>query len=396
MNAHTMNKFLFTLALLPALLTVSEGRTTLTASQPYGLRGEVVQVEVHYSSDSAEVVGAQFTLEYDPAQMTVGEILEGNASADHELFDEQETGKISLATPDEQDLFRGTLASFLLMRTCPRRPRQRLFSRRKLFWSPRPEKRSRTKPSKRSTTRFQVRRRGRPPSFGFAFAFLSAEDDGSDRPPVGLGRHRQVGQRATTPTRPGQYLITITASNFLGSKEATRRITVNAPYWALDADELGNGWKSFDWFGAFYQTTDSLDLSPEFVGSTVTGKPSTTPGCGRICGTGADQRPNLSPSCQIHRRLAVFSARQPQPCPTYDYGESMARRLLIPRNLACPYPFFPNLEIVFRPDDPLPRMGRGPVPDLGHDSDGLTDRFVQVQHRQRFRFRDLEQRRFDR
>ena len=72
MNVYTMNKFLLTFAFLFTLLSVSQARTTLTASQPYGLRGEVVQVEVHYSSDSSEVVGAQFTLEYDPAQMTVG------------------------------------------------------------------------------------------------------------------------------------------------------------------------------------------------------------------------------------------------------------------------------------------------------------------------------------
>ena len=113
MNVHTMNKFIFTLAFLFTLLSVSQARTTLTASQPYGLRGEVVQVEVHYSSDSSEVVGAQFTLEYDHAQMTVGEVLEGNASADHELFDEQETGKISLTllSMTNKTFSEGTLAS---------------------------------------------------------------------------------------------------------------------------------------------------------------------------------------------------------------------------------------------------------------------------------------------
>ena len=63
------------------------GRTTLTPSQPSGAQGDVVNVEVHFSSDTTEVVGAQFTLTYDPAVMTAGEISTGTAVSNHEVFD---------------------------------------------------------------------------------------------------------------------------------------------------------------------------------------------------------------------------------------------------------------------------------------------------------------------
>ena len=42
------------------------GRTTLTPSQPSGNKGDVVSIDLHFTTDTAEVVGAQFALEYDP------------------------------------------------------------------------------------------------------------------------------------------------------------------------------------------------------------------------------------------------------------------------------------------------------------------------------------------
>ena len=68
-------------------------RTTLTPSQPSGERGDVISIDLHFTSDSAEVVGAQFALEYDPAQMTVGEITKGSAITDHEVLTNREMGK---------------------------------------------------------------------------------------------------------------------------------------------------------------------------------------------------------------------------------------------------------------------------------------------------------------
>ena len=266
MNVHTMNKFIFTLAFLFTLLSVSQARTTLTASQPYGLRGEVVQVEVHYSSDSSEVVGAQFTLEYDPAQMTVGEVLEGNASADHELFDEQETGKISLTllSMTNKAFSAGTLASIsftLDADLSQETPAVTLLPEETLLVTKAGEKESYEAIQKINDLFLKYAAEGvaSKPSVSRSLSF-SAEDDGSDTSyqwDFGDGTVKSGKEATHVYKTPDSYLITITASNFLGSKESTRRITVNAPYWALDADELGNGWKSFDWFGAFYQTTDS-------------------------------------------------------------------------------------------------------------------------------------------
>ena len=65
---------------------------------------------------------------------------------------------------------------------------------------------------------------------------------------------------------PDSYLITITASNFLGSKKSTRRITIDAPYWDLDSKNLGNGWKSFDWFGNYYESNNQNWIYHESLG----------------------------------------------------------------------------------------------------------------------------------
>ena len=43
MNASTMKKFFLSLLILATGTSMIHARTTLTASQPYGLRGEVVQ-----------------------------------------------------------------------------------------------------------------------------------------------------------------------------------------------------------------------------------------------------------------------------------------------------------------------------------------------------------------
>ena len=97
------------------------------------------------------------------------------------------------------------------------------------------------------------------PSISRSLSF-SAQDDGSDTSyewDFGDGTVKSGKDATHVYKTPNSYLITITASNFLGSKSESRRVTVNAPYWALDADNIGNGWKSFDWFGAYFEQADS-------------------------------------------------------------------------------------------------------------------------------------------
>ena len=38
------------------------------------------------------------------------------------------------------------------------------------------------------------------------------------------------------------------------------------PYWDIDAQDLGSGWKSFDWFGSFYDNTDTPWIYHEHLG----------------------------------------------------------------------------------------------------------------------------------
>ena len=266
MNASTMKKFFLSLLILATGTSMIHARTTLTASQPYGLRGEVVQVEVHFSSDSADVVGAQFTLEYDPAQMTVGEILEGNASADHEIFDEQDTGKISLTllSMTNKEFNEGTLASIsftLDADLSQETPAVTLLEEETILVTKAGEKESYEAIQKINELFLNYAADGvaSKPSISRSLSF-SAQDDGSDTSyewDFGDGTVKSGKDATHVYKTPNSYLITITASNFLGSKSESRRVTVNAPYWALDADNIGNGWKSFDWFGAYFEQADS-------------------------------------------------------------------------------------------------------------------------------------------
>ena len=93
-----MKNFLFSSIILFLFSSLLDARTTLTPSQPIGSTGDESLVELYFSSQTVEVVGAQFTLQYDPAALEIGEILPGSSVQDHELFDEQDStaGTISI------------------------------------------------------------------------------------------------------------------------------------------------------------------------------------------------------------------------------------------------------------------------------------------------------------
>lgn len=251
------------------------GRTTLTPSQPSGNKGDVVSIDLHFTTDTAEVVGAQFALEYDPAQMTPGEITKGNGVADHEVFDEQSNGKIiltvlsmtnqsfqdgvlaSVAFTLDADLSEDTIAASLslneTMLVTKAGDSEAFVAIQKindLFLKYAAEVDS-TKPSTARNITF------------------SSEDDGSDTTytwDFGDGTVKTGKSASHSYKSPDSYLITITASNFLGSKKSTRRITIDAPYWDVDSKNLGNGWKSFDWFGNYYESNNQNWIYHESLG----------------------------------------------------------------------------------------------------------------------------------
>jgi len=238
-------------------------RTTLTPSTPTGAKGEVVELSVHLQSDEM-VVGAQFDLEFDPALMTAGEIAKGEAAGDHQVFDEQDdAGKISLTilSMTNQAFGAGVLAkvSFTLLEDTPEGVEAvRLPPENALLVTRAGEQESYEAIQRINDLFFSYAAtlEADKPSIGREVAF-SAKDDGTDASyewDFGDGatiRGKEVAHKYETPN---SYLITVTASNFLGTKTTTRRISVSAPYWKLDAKDEGGGWKSFDWFGFYYET----------------------------------------------------------------------------------------------------------------------------------------------
>ena len=92
---------------------------------------------------------------------------------------------------------------------------------------------------------------------------FSAADDGSDATytwDFGDGTIKEGKSASHTYEQAAQYLVTLTASNLLGSVETSQSINISAPYWDIDSEDLGNGWKSFDWFGRYFEMDGQLDI----------------------------------------------------------------------------------------------------------------------------------------
>ena len=282
------------------------GRTTLTPSQPSGAQGDVVNVEVHFSSDTTEVVGAQFTLTYDPAVMTAGEISTGTAVSNHEVFDEQSSGKISVTLLSmSNDVFTtGTLAtiSFTLESAVSEETSSvSLVEAETLLVTKAGEKESYEAIQKINDLFVQYAAQGEAskPSTARSITF-SATGDGSDATYLwdfGDGTTMTGKDASHVYKTPSSYLITMTATNFLGSKTSSKRVTVEAPYWALDATDLGWGGSLSIGSASFtrLRTRHGCTMKSS-VGSTGTAKPWTTPGCGRTGGSGPGRAIRSTPS----------------------------------------------------------------------------------------------------
>ena len=266
--------FIYTFTYL-SILSCLSARTTLTPSQPSGERGDVISIDLHFTSDSAEVVGAQFALEYDPAQMTVGEITKGSAITDHEVFDEQGNGKITLSvlSMTNQVFNEGVLASvaFTLDADLSSDTTAATLSLNETMLVTKAGQTESFEAIQKINDlflKYSAEVDATKPSVSRAISFTS-EDDGSDTSyswDFGDGTIKNGKSASHVYKTPSSYLITITATNFLGSKESTRRVTIDAPYWALDANDLGNGWKSFDWFGNYFESSSNNWIYHEQLG----------------------------------------------------------------------------------------------------------------------------------
>jgi hypothetical protein len=264
MKSHNNFRILCLSLVAGILLQSLSGRTTLTPAVPRGNKGDVTKVGVHFSSE-IEVVGASFVIEFDPAILSPGGIQKGTALDDHEIFDEQDddSGKITLTLlsmknkafasgelvtisfnlladlDEDTDALRVPEENTLLVTKAGEQESYEAIQRiNELFF------------------RYAADLEAAKPSTGREVSFTAA-DDGSDAAyewDFGDGTIIPGKEVAHKYEEPDSYLITLTASNFLGSKTTTQRLSVSAPYWALDAKDEGDGWKSFDWFGFYYET----------------------------------------------------------------------------------------------------------------------------------------------
>ena len=206
--------------------------------------------------------------------MSVGEIIEAMPLDDHEVFDRQETGKISLSLLSMSNKeFTDGIGKYLISLDADLTedtPRSNCW-KMKLFSPRKPEKKKPTKQSRKSMIcSSNMQQKAVRPSLPHPDQSHSKLRMMVVTPPMNgileTVRRRPERKQLHVYKTPDSYLITITASNFLGTKESKRRITINAPYWALDATDLGNGWKSFDWFGSFYDGTNTPWIFHESLG----------------------------------------------------------------------------------------------------------------------------------
>jgi hypothetical protein len=274
-NSFLLNLSFFSVLLLMTGTNNLHSETFLTAGEISGSNGEVVDLPVYFSSDDP-IVGAEFILTFDPALLKVGSIKKGSSILDHEIFDDQDTNgelKMTILSMKNNLLFDGnlTIVSFVLLQDIASSEESISIDHNNSLLVSRVGEDHEYKSIEKindilmnfsSSVAASKHASGRSISF-------NANADGSLTTyqwDMGDGTLLSGKTAEHVYEKPDSYLITITASNLMGTKEVKRRITVNAPYWDIDAQDLGSGWKSFDWFGSFYDNTDTPWIYHEHLG----------------------------------------------------------------------------------------------------------------------------------
>ena len=267
MKTFQISKILLSVTSLLFLMSSAWGATYLTPGLITGTSGQVVDVPVYFSSDDS-VVGAEFILQYDANALKIGGIKKGSSIADHEIFDDQDTTgqlKLTILSMKNELLADGnlTILSFSILEDLPTdNGNLTLDANSTLLVSKAAESfdfesiEAVTDLSLEFISTLDASR----PAAGRNISFNA----GSDSPlttfswDMGDGTVLTGDSPSYAFSTPDSYLVTITGTNPFGSVTETLNVSVNSPYWDLDAKDLGNGWKSFDWFGSFFDETGSL------------------------------------------------------------------------------------------------------------------------------------------
>ena len=254
------------LSILPFLGNAPlQAATYLTPGPVSGQSGEVLDVPVYFSSDDS-VVGAEFILKFDPSAIKAGGIRKGSSISDHEIFDDQDTEgelKMTILSMKNDKLADGnlTIVSFTLLKDLAMSPNHlTIDSEETLLVSKAAQSFDfgSIEPITQFLAHYSDPIDDSRPAYGREITF------NTDPSPLtsyswdmGDGTVLTGNVAKHTYSKADDYLITITGTNPFGSAIQTMNLSVDARYWELDATDLGNGWKSFDWFGNYFEGTGS-------------------------------------------------------------------------------------------------------------------------------------------
>jgi len=290
-----------------------------------GSKDEVVVVPIFLQTDQ-NLVGAEFILEYDATVLEVGTIQKGNSLGDHEIFEDQDTEgslKMTILSMTNESLMDGnlTLVSFLLLEDVPSSSSiLSIDANETLLVSQSTENFTFSPLHPLSDLKIEFpSQSGDLLSFdlGTEISFQASADGSFPSFTWQLGDGTTLEGNSSfshSYAKPGQYLITLTASNQFGSLQETLQVLINAQEepptdteednapptdteedeepvadqkeneepvaetekeeeqapkfagWDEDASDLGYGWKNFTWFGNFFPVQNSKWLFHQNLG----------------------------------------------------------------------------------------------------------------------------------
>jgi PKD repeat protein len=251
--------------------------TYLSADLVSGKKGDLVQIPIFFETNET-IVGADILINFDPNDLELGDILAGNSISNHEIYDDQSVSgelKITILSMTNDSLSDGNLSSlsFLLLRDYDQPTtaitvdlsQSLLISKSSTPFETKPilpiTDLTLSFPQESSADTFAINREIQ----------FSLDSDGSLENyswSIGDQENSLDGNTsfAYTFNQPGVYLITINASNQYGNLRKTFEINIQDHLWHSDSADLGNGWRSFDWFGYFYSVPNSNWIYHEHLG----------------------------------------------------------------------------------------------------------------------------------
>ena len=265
------NLFLFPLFSFLYLLANPHGLfgETYLATPPFkGEAGDVVQIPIFFETNES-IVGADIVLHYDETVLQLGEMAAGNSVSNHDIYDDQATDgelKITILSMTNDVLQDGNLSllSFLLLEDIVEETQavtvdvdQSMF----IAASTDPFVVSPILPISDLNLSFPLDPNGDTFAKDREILFSINTDGSLASYSWSMGDNSSLIEGNSSVlysyNAPGTYLVTVYANNLLGSYEKSFEISVDEPFWQFDAEELGMGWKSFDWFGEYYPVTGS-------------------------------------------------------------------------------------------------------------------------------------------